>query len=162
MAHNTKSIKCIVIGQSLQVDHVLVADEGGRPYALTKNRFLGDWSSLRRGDVVEITVTCESLPQTQSGGLFAKRCAQEMNATPFEFLVGTVRGRGSDTPYVLVQCRNGHQYAVNQLVFAGDWKALEKGDRLALALAVSGGACARVLSAWREAPPCTRTGAAGS
>lgn len=28
MAHNTRSIQCVVIGQSLQVDHVLVVDVG--------------------------------------------------------------------------------------------------------------------------------------
>jgi hypothetical protein len=156
MANSTRSLQCIVIGQSSQVDHVLVADQGGRPYALTKNRFTGDWSSLRRGDVVGITVTCEPLPQTQSGKLFAKRGSEAMNASAFESLVGTVLGIGTGTPYVLVECHDANQYVVNQRVFAGDWKALANGDLIALA--VSGGASARVLSAWREVPPSTPTG----
>jgi hypothetical protein len=156
MANSTRTVQCIVIGQSSQVHHVLVADQGGRPYALTENRFTGDWSSLRRGDVVEITVTCEPLPQTQSGKLFAKRGSEAMNASAFESRVGTVLGIGTDTPYVLVECQDANQYVVNQRVFAGDWKALANGDLIALA--VSGGACARVLSAWREVPPSTPTG----
>lgn len=156
MANSTGSIQCIVIGQSLQVDHLLVADQGGRPYALTRNRFTGDWASLRRGDVVEITVTGESLPQTQSGRLVAKRGSEAMNSSAFEFRVGTVLGIGTDTPYVLVECQDANQYVVNQRVFAGDWEALANGDRIALA--VSGGACARVLSAWREVLPSTPTG----
>ncbi len=145
MEHNTRSIQCIVTGQSSQVDHVLVADQGGRPYALTKKRFTGDWSSLRRGDVVEITVTCEPLPQTQSGRLLARRGSEAMNATPFEVLVGTVPGRAAGTPYVLVECRDAHQYMVNRKVFAGDWDALQQGD--VVALIGTRGALARVLHA---------------
>jgi hypothetical protein len=145
MALNTRSIQCIVIGQSSQVDHVLVADEGGRPYALTPERFSGDWSSLQRGDVVEITVTCESLPQTQSGRLLARRGSEAMDASAFELLVGTVLGRGTDTPYVLVECHDANQYVVNQRVFAGDWDALQHGD--VVALTVTRGAAGRVLNA---------------
>lgn len=145
MAHNTRSIQCVVIGQSSQVDHVLVVDVGGRPYALTKSRFSGDWISLRRGDVVEITVSCEPLPQTLSGRLLAKRDSEAMNATPFELLVGTVPGRAAGTPYVLVECRDAYQCAVSRRVFAGDWNALQQGD--VVALIVTRGDLGRVLHA---------------
>ena len=136
--------------------HVLAADEMGRPYALPIGQFTGDWSALQRGDVVELTVTEESLPRTVSARLFAGRGTQEINTSAFETLVGTVRGKNSDTPYVLVECRNAHQYAVNRIVFAGDWDALAKGDSVALALA--GGPCARVLSAWLEVAPTAPSG----
>lgn len=151
MADNTKTIQGIVIAQSVQVHHVLVMDEIGQPYALTKNRFTGDWSALRRGDVVELTVTCESLPQTLSAGLYAKRWTEEMKTSRFDFLIGTVPGRASSTPYVLVECQGAIQYAVNRKVFAGEWDALTGGD--SVALAVTAGDCARVLSAWLEVSP---------
>lgn len=153
MTYNTKTIQCIVIANSTQVHHLLVMDELGRPYAVTKDRFAGDWSDLRRGDVVEITVTEESLPQTLSARMFARRGTEEMNATPFEWLVCTVPGRAAGTPYVLVECRDAIQYAVNRRVFAGDWDALAEGA--SVALAVSGGDSARVLSAWLVVPPST-------
>lgn len=145
MADNTRSIQCVVIGQSLQVDHVLVVDVGGRPYALTKNRFPGDWISLRRGDVVEITVSCEPLPQTLSGRLLARRGSEAMNASAFESRIGTVLGIGTDPPYVLVECHDANQYVVNQRVFAGDWNALQQGD--VVALIVTRGDLGRVLHA---------------
>ena len=151
MTYNTKTIQGIVIAQSVQVHHVLVMDEIGQPYALTKNRFTGDWSALRRGDVVELTVTCESLPQTLSAGFYAKRGTEEMKTSPFDFLIGTVPGRASGTPYVLVECHASIQYAVNRKVFAGEWDALTRGD--SVALAVTAGDCARVLSAWLEVSP---------
>lgn len=131
--------------------HVLVVDEMRRPYAVTEKTFAGDWSALKRGDVVELIVTCEPLPQTLRGSLFAKRGTEAMKASRFESLVGTVLGRGIDTPYVLVECHGGNQYVVIPRVFAGDWDALAKGD--SVALAVSGGDCARVLSAWLDVPP---------
>lgn len=151
MTLNTKTIQCIVIAQSAQVHHVLVVDEVRQAYAVTEKRFNGDWLTLRRGDVVEVTVTEESLPQTLSARLFAKRGTDAMQASGFESLVGTVLGRGIDTPYVLVECHGGNQYVVIPRVFSGDWDALAKGD--SVALAVSGGDCARVLSAWVEVPP---------
>ena len=156
MNYNTKTIQCIVIAKSIQVQHVLVMDEVGRPYAVTKDKFAGDWPDLRRGDVVEVTVTEESLPQTLSARLFARRGTEEMNATPFEWLVGTVPGRAAGTPYVLVECRDSIQYAVNRRVFAGDWDALAEGA--SVALAVSGDECGQVLSAWLEIPPSTPGG----
>lgn len=156
MTLNTKTIQCIVIAQSAQVHHVLVVDEMRRPYAVTKNVFADDWSALERGDVVELTVTCESLPQTLRASLFAKRGTEAMKASRFGSLVGTVLGRGTDTPYVLVECHDANQYVVTPRVFAGDWDALAKGD--SVALTVSGGACARVLSAWLEVRPSTSGG----
>lgn len=156
MKHNTKTIQCIVIAQSAQVHHVLVVDEMRRPYAVTKKIFAGDWSALKRGDVVELIVTCEPLPQTVSARLFAKRGTDAMQASGFESLVGTVLGRGIDTPYVLVECHGGNQYVVIPRVFSGDWDALVKGD--SVALAVSGGDCGRVVSAWLEVPPSTPAG----
>ena len=148
MTHNTRTTPCIVIGQSSQVRHLLVADEKGQMYAVTENRFSGDWSALRRGDVVELTVTEESLPQTLNATLLAKSGTETTCASGFGLLIGTVLGRGTDTPYVLVECHDVNQYLVNRRVFAGDWDALAKGDCVALAL--SGGACAKVLSAWLE------------
>ena len=155
MAINTRTIQCVVISQSAVLDHVLAADEMGRPFALTIHNFTGDWSALQRGDVVELTLTEESLPRTMSARLFARRGTQATSISAFETLVGTVRGKNSDTPYVLVECENAHQYAVNRIVFAGDWDALEKGETVALALA--SGPCARVLSAWREVAPTAPT-----
>lgn len=151
MNHNTRTTQCIVIGQSSQVRHLLVADDNGQMYAVTEKRFSGDWSALRRGDVVELTVTCESLPQTLSAGLYAQRGTEEMKTSQFDFLIGTVPGRASGTPYVLVECHGAIQYAVNRKVFAGDWDALTRGD--SVALAVTAGDCARVLSAWLEVSP---------
>jgi hypothetical protein len=156
LTHNSKTIQCIVIAQSAQVHHVLVVDEVRQAYAVTEKRFNGDWLALRRGDVVEVTVTEESLPQTLSARLIARRGSEEMNATPFEWLVGTVPGRAAGTPYVLVECRDSIQYAVNRRVFAGDWDALAEGD--SVALAVSGDECVRVLSAWLVVPPSTPRG----
>jgi len=151
VTYNTTTIQCIVIAKSTQVHHVLVADEKGQMYAVTEKRFSGDWSALRRGDVVELTVTCESLPQTLSAWLYAQRGTEEMKTSRFDFLVGTVPGRASGTPYVLVECHASIQYAVNRKVFAGDWDALARGD--SVALAVTAGDCARVLSAWIEVSP---------
>ena len=38
--------------QSLHADQATAADQSGRAYPLTKQRFTGDWSALQRGDVV--------------------------------------------------------------------------------------------------------------
>lgn len=160
MPSNNRTTLCIVTEQSLLADQATAADQSGRAYPLTKQRFAGDWSALQRGDVVELTTTCESVPQTLNARLVAPRGSKAMGAHEFDTLVGTVLGRGTEPPYVLVECDDANQYIVNRRVFAGDWDALANGD--SVALAVSGGACARVLSAWLEVPPSTPTGTAGS
>lgn len=156
MPSNNRTTFCIVTAQSLHADQATAADQGGRAYPLTKQRFAGDWFALQRGDVVELTVTCESVPQTLNARLVAPRGSDAMGAHEFETLVGRVLGKGTEPPYVLVECHRANQFIVNRRVFVGDWDALATGDSVALAL--SGGACARVLSAWLEVPPSTSTG----
>ncbi len=157
---NNRTTLCIVTAQSLHADQATAADQSGRAYQLTKQRFAGEWSALHRGDVVELTLTCESVPQTLNARLVAPRGSDAMSAHEFETLVGKVLGRGTEPPYVLVECHGANQYVVNRRVFAGDWDALANGD--SVVLAVSGGACARVLTAWFEVPPSTPTGTAKS
>lgn len=56
-------MRATVVAQSSQVRHVLAKAEGGELLAVTPRTFQGEWSALRRGDVLEIIKTCEPLPQ---------------------------------------------------------------------------------------------------
>jgi hypothetical protein len=60
--------------------------------------------------------------------------------------IGTVVGRGPDTPYVLIGVADERQLMVNKKAFCGDWHALKRGDVLAL-ITDGGPAVAKVLSA---------------
>ena len=56
-------MRATVVAQSSQVRHVVAKAEGGELLAVTPRTFDGDWSSLRRGEVLEIIKTCEPLPK---------------------------------------------------------------------------------------------------
>lgn len=155
---NNRTALCIVTGQGVHVDHAIAVDATGLEYTLIRRRFAGDWPTLQRGDVVELTTASESELQTLNARLVATRGSEAMSAHGFDMLVGTVLGRGTEPPYVLVECHGLNQYIVNRRVSVGNWNALVKGD--SVVLAVSGGFCARVLSAWLEVPPSTPTGTA--
>lgn len=59
----SETVRATVVAQSSQVRHVLAKAEGGELLAVTPRTFQGEWSALRRGDVLEIIKTCEPLPQ---------------------------------------------------------------------------------------------------
>jgi hypothetical protein len=53
----------IVVAQSSAMGHVLLQDSRGARYAFTSKVFSGEWSALRHGDVVELVVTREPMPE---------------------------------------------------------------------------------------------------
>lgn len=59
----SETVRATVAAQSSQVRHVLAKTDGGELLAVTPRTFEGDWGSLRRGDVLQITKTYEPLPQ---------------------------------------------------------------------------------------------------
>ncbi len=59
----SETVRATVAAQSSQVRHVLAKTDGGELLAVTPRTFEGGWGSLRRGDVLQITKTCEPLPQ---------------------------------------------------------------------------------------------------
>lgn len=66
---NTELVVGTVVAQSTKVRHVLVQDARKVRYAVTRKTFLGDWNALRRGDVVELVVTQEPLPEVLNARL---------------------------------------------------------------------------------------------
>ena len=134
--HQTVTVECHVIAQSNQVRHVLAQKAGGQVFAVTPRTFQGDWHALRRGDFLELVVTCEPLPRVMSARLLGE---------DRERIVAVVLGLGHDTPYALVEDVLKQQFVVTPKVFRGDWGALKPGNRVELV--VTGAQCGRVLTA---------------
>lgn len=141
--NQTVTVECHVIAQSDQVGHVLAKEAGGRVFAVTPKTFQGDWHALRRGDFLELVVTCEPLPRVMSARLLEEER---------ERVVAVVLGVGQDTPYVLVEDSLKQQFVVTPKAFSGDWGALKSGD--IVELVVTGEPCVRVLTARiKDVPP---------
>lgn len=138
----TVTVECHVIAQSNQVRHVLAQKAGGQIFAVTPRTFQGDWHALRRGDFLELVVTCEPLPRVMSARLLEEDRQR---------IVAVVLGLGHDTPYALVEDSLKQQFVVTPKVFSGDWGALKPGNWVELV--VTGEQCGRVLTARIEHDP---------
>lgn len=58
----TENVVATVVAQSSQLRHVLVQDARQVRYAVTRETYVGDWSTLKLGNVIELVVTCEPMP----------------------------------------------------------------------------------------------------
>jgi hypothetical protein len=57
------TIRARLVAQSSQLKHVLVEDEAGRRYAVNAKAAGQDWPRLRKGQLLELKATDESISQ---------------------------------------------------------------------------------------------------
>jgi hypothetical protein len=62
----TRRVVATVLGLDVDPDYLLAEDADGQQLVVRRDSFEGDWSSLKRGELVELVATCARLSRVLS------------------------------------------------------------------------------------------------